>query len=111
MKTIVFGLLLMFIAVLMLLDAFNVLELGAWTNVVWAVLVLLVGLEMILSEQRRAVEKKVRKKVDQEKDQIKKEMSHKHMKSQRELQEEIHKKDDVIKEQEEVIEDVIKPKK
>lgn len=110
MKTIGFGLLLIFIAVLMLLDAFNVLELGAWTNIVWAALVLLVGLEMILSEQRRAVEKKVRKKVDQEKDEIKKEMSHKHMKAQRELQEELHKKEDVIKEQEGVIDDVIKPK-
>jgi len=110
MKIIGIGLLLMFIAVLMLLGALDVLALGAWFDYLWIALIFLIGLEMILSEQRRAAEKKIRKQTDKEKAQLKKDMSKEHMKSQRELQEEIHKKEDVIKEQEGVIEDVVNPK-
>ena len=110
MKIIGIGLLLMFIAVLMLLDQLNVLALSGWFEYLWIALVFLIGFEMLLSQQRVAAERKVEKRKNKEQEKMKKELSHDHMKSQQELKQELKKKEAVVNEQEEIIDDMINPK-
>jgi ABC-type nickel/cobalt efflux system permease component RcnA len=110
MKQIGTGLLLMIVGVLMVLDVLNVLSLSNWFEYMWALLVFLIGFEILLSAQRKATKRKIEKRINKEKVKLEKELEEKHAEDTKNLEIELKKKELVMEEQEEVIDDMINPK-
>ena len=110
MKQIGTGLLLMIVGILMVLDVLNVLRLTNWFEYLWALLVFLIGFEILLSAQRIATKRKIEKRINKEKAKLEKELEKKHTEDTKNLKTEIKEKDAKSEEQEEVIDDMINPK-
>jgi len=110
MENILWGVLLIGIAVGSLLESFGLVTvLGGW-SFVWSVLVLLIGLLLILRAQGKMARATTERKAKKEQERVKKELAEKHDAEENKLKKEIEAKDRVVHEQEEVIDDMVNPK-
>ena len=110
MENILWGVILICIAVGSLLESLGlVVVLGSWSSV-WSVLVLLIGLLLILRTQGKMATSKTQRKAEKEQDRIKRELASEHDKKEEELKKQLVEKEKVVHQQEEVIDDMINPK-
>jgi len=93
---------------IILLTQADIITLGfAWA---WPTLLLLYGLYLILSSQRKMVEKSVNKKAAKHEAKLEKKLEKAHNKEKKVLEKEIEHKDQLVEEAEEVIDDMVNPK-
>jgi len=102
------GIVFLITGALILLVQANVLTLGFWWA--WPSLLVLYGLYLILSSQRKMVEKSEKRKAAKHEAKLEKKLEKEHTKEKKVLEEEIHKKEEKVQEAEGVIDDMINPK-
>jgi|GEM_PF-3330015 len=105
---IVNGILFILTGAIILLAQSGVVTLGfAWA---WPTLLLLYGLYLVLSSQRKLVEKSVNKKAAKHEAKLERKLEKEHGKEKEMLKSEIEEKSKMIEDAEEVIDDMINPK-
>ena len=110
MENILWGIILISIAVGSLLESFGLVTvLGDW-SFVWSILVLLIGLLLILRAQGKMAADKTQRKSEKEQDRVKRKLASEHKAKEKVLEKQLADKDRVVHQQEEVIDDMINPK-
>ncbi len=102
------GIIFVFTGAIILLVQADVVALSF--NWAWPSLLALYGLYLILSSQRKIVEKSVSRKAAKHEAKLEKKLEKEHIKEKKVLEEKIQEKDKLVEEAEEVIDDMVNPK-